>query len=118
MSFPNKGRVLPLDNGAGTFAALIAAALRHSLGGQPSAIKTVARWTGAGERTVKNWFAAKSGPCGDHFLHLARHSPAVLDAFLIAAGKSERVAASSVREARMALIAALHSLDKFAEGAC
>jgi hypothetical protein len=114
MSFPKKGIVLPCDD-AGPFAALVAVTLRQSLGDKPSAIKVVARWTGAGERTVKNWFAGRSGPSGDHFLELVRHSPDVLDAFLIAAGKSDRIVASSVRGARLALVAALHSLDKFAD---
>jgi len=48
-------------------------------------------------------------------MELVRHCPDVLDAFLIAAGRSDRIAASNVREARMALIAALHTLDKFSE---
>lgn len=69
MSFPKKGRVLPVAaDGTGPFAALIAVTLRQSLGDRPSAIKVVARWTGAGERTVKNWFAGKSGPNGDHLM--------------------------------------------------
>jgi hypothetical protein len=116
MSFPKKGRVLPAhSDGTGPFAALVAVTLRQSLGDRPSAIKVVARWTGAGERTVKNWFSGKSGPSGDHFMELVRHSPDVLDAFLIAAGQTDRIAASSVRAARMSLVAALHSLDKFTE---
>jgi hypothetical protein len=116
MSFPKKGRVLPAHgDGTGPFAALVAVTLRQSLGDRPSAIKVVARWTGAGERTVKNWFSGKSGPSGDHFMELVRHSPDVLDAFLIAAGQTDRIAASSVRAARMSLVAALHSLDKFTE---
>jgi hypothetical protein len=43
------------------------------------------------------------------------HSPDVRDAFLIAAGQTDRIAASSVRAARMSLVAALHSLDKFTD---
>jgi hypothetical protein len=114
MSFSKKGMVLPCDD-AGRFAALVAITLRQWLGDKPSAIKVVARWTGASERMVNNWFAGRSGPSGDHFLTLLRHSPDVLDAFLIAAGKSDRNAASSKRAARLALVAALHTLDKFAE---
>lgn len=118
MSFPKKGRVLPVHaDGTGPFAALVAVTLRQSVGDRPSAIKVVARWTGAGERTVKNWFSGKSGPSGDHFMELVRHSPDVLDAFLIAAGQTDRIAASSVRAARMSLVAALHSLDKFTDEA-
>lgn len=46
-----------------------------------------------------------------------RFKVGVLDAFLIAAGKTDRIAASSVRAARLSLAAALHSLDKYADEA-
>jgi hypothetical protein len=104
-----------MDDGVGPFAALVAVTLRQAIGANPSAIKVVARWACAGERTVKNWFSGRGEPSRDHFLELMRHSPDLLDAFLIAAGKSDRIAASSVRATRIALIAALHTLDKFAD---
>jgi hypothetical protein len=80
MSFPITGKSMPMSRGA--FARMIAIALRTSLGGSRAAIKTAAAWTGANERTVKNWFAGRSGPCGDHFVGLVVHSDVVLDGLL------------------------------------
>ncbi len=60
MSVPEKGKVLPNKGKvfpAKEYAAAIASALRRDLGDTHRAVKTVARWTGASERTVKNWFA-------------------------------------------------------------
>ena len=64
--FPKKGNHFPnctagRKNKIG-YAEVVAAALRAELGDSHQAIKTVMRWTGANERTVKNWFAAGSGP--------------------------------------------------------
>jgi hypothetical protein len=42
--------------------AAIAYALRNQLGTTHQATKIVMGWTGAGERTVKNWLAGISGP--------------------------------------------------------
>jgi hypothetical protein len=66
----------------------IAAALRRDLGSTHQAIKTVMRWTGASERTVKNWFAARSGPSGEHLVALIHHSDEVFERnLLLAPGK-------------------------------
>jgi hypothetical protein len=68
MSFPKKGKFFPKkdgydDNGQHepdkVFAVEIAAALRRSLGDSSAGAKVVASWTGANEKTVKNWFAGK-----------------------------------------------------------
>src|SRR5258708_19629472 len=83
---PKKGKEFPKRDGKGggglSYAGAIAAALRAELGDTHQAVKTVMRWTGACERTVKNWFAGTRGPTGEHLLSLARHSNAVLEAFL------------------------------------
>jgi hypothetical protein len=42
-------------------------------------IKTVAGWTGANERTVKNWVSGRYGPCGSHLIMLMRHSDEVIE---------------------------------------
>lgn len=113
MSFPETGKVFP-NAGAydEKFANIVASVLCRALGERSSAIKIVARWTGAGERTVKNWFVAKNAPCGDHFLELVRHCPDMLDEFLAAAGQKERLAGVSVRAARLALVTSILALDK------
>lgn len=41
----------------GEFGQALAAALKSELGSTHQAVKTVMRWTGASERTVKHWFA-------------------------------------------------------------
>lgn len=114
MSFPNTGKVLPRqrdDGGAAVpFKQMISTALLTSLVGVPSAIKLVARWTSANERTVKNWFAGETAPSGDHFLALAANSPAVLAAFLSAIGRQDCLAMAQVDEAREKVAIALSAL--------
>jgi hypothetical protein len=117
MSFPQKGKVLPKRlRQDGRFALLVTGVLRRSLGERSSAIKVAARWTGAGERTVKNWFSGQNAPSGDHFLELVRNCPDMLDEFLAAAGQTERLSGVNVRRARLALVSALLNLDKLMEG--
>jgi hypothetical protein len=94
-----------------SFAKLVSTALRTSLRGQSASIKTVARWTGANERTVKNWFSGERAPCGDHFLQLAAKSPAVLAAFLAAIHRNDCLVMVDIEEARSKVAAALVALD-------
>jgi hypothetical protein len=89
MSFPNKGKFFPpsaerrsLENRANRFAMEIAGALQRASVESGLQIKTVAGWTGANERTVKNWFSGQYGPSGEHLLVLARHSHEVLKTML------------------------------------
>jgi len=67
-----------LEIRANRFATEIAAALQRASAEGGLQIKTVAGWTGANERTVKNWFSGQYGPSGEHLLVLARHSHEVL----------------------------------------
>lgn len=71
MSFPKRGKFFPPRSrytgkgevdGDRNFAAEIAAALHRSLGSIRSGVKTAAFWTGANEKTVKNWFSGGSRP--------------------------------------------------------
>ena len=105
--FSKKGKVFPNRDGRShpeiDYATAIAAALRDDLGGTHRATKTVMRWTGASERTVKNWFAASSGPRGEHLVALIRHSDAVFEALLLLAGRDQAVAAKKLIDARDAL---------------
>jgi predicted PP-loop superfamily ATPase len=92
MSFPKKGKSFPKSgdsnnsNGSldGTidFALEIASALERTLRDRNTRIKTVAGWTGANERTVKNWLSGQYGPCGAHLIKLIQHSDDVLNAVL------------------------------------
>jgi len=67
------------------------------------AIKTVMKWTGAKERTVKNWFAGSNGPNGHHLAALARHSDLVFEAFLILASRKQALVTMRLVAARDAL---------------
>ena len=69
-----KGIVFPNVENLGPFPVAIAYALKSELGSTHQAVKTIRRWTGAGERTVKNWLAGISGPSGQHLADLIRHS--------------------------------------------
>ena len=68
-------------------------------------------WTGASERTVKNWLAARSGPRGPHLICLMRHSQKVAEAVLRLAGKDEVIAGMEMVAARHVLAEALKRVD-------
>jgi hypothetical protein len=110
MSFPKTGKSIPMSRGA--FARMIAVALRTSLGGTRAAIKTAAAWTGANERTVKNWFAGRSGPCGDHLVGLVIHSDVVLDGFLELTSRRQCLGGMKVLEAVEVMREALGMLER------
>lgn len=112
MSFPKKGKFFPTENGYtgngrhkpdNWFADEIASALRRSLGDSRAGAKIVASWTGANEKTVKNWFAGRYGPSGEHLIALARHSDEVLGVFLAMAGREELMVAMKLAAAESTL---------------
>jgi len=109
MSFPKKGKFFPKrgdpnsSNGDGgsldgtmNFALEIAAALELTLRDRNTRIKTVARWTGANERTVKNWLSGQYGPRGSHLVVLIEHSDDVLNAVLSMARRPDLVFAQKL----------------------
>jgi hypothetical protein len=90
---PKRGIVLPKAEDLGPYPRAIAYALKRELGSTHQAIKIVMGWTGAGERTVKNWLAGTSGPSGDHLVQLIKHSEYVLPVLLVL-GRRQRLAAA------------------------
>jgi hypothetical protein len=109
MSFPKKGKFFPKngrrDQSGGNsgpptdgseFAAEIAAALAKMLRDRKTPIKAVAGWTGANERTVKNWVSGQYGPRGAHLVVLMRHSEEVLNSVLSMAGLHDRLVAQKL----------------------
>jgi hypothetical protein len=85
---PKAGRSLPADDVfEADYALLIAAVLRTELGDTHQALKLLIRWTGASERTAKNWLAGVNGPSGEHLLRLMRHSDGVFECVLKASGR-------------------------------
>jgi len=116
MSFPKKGKFFPkkgksfpksgengnsdfsLDDQA--FAMKISWALRSELKDRNSRAKLVAGWTGANERTVKNWILGRYAPCGRHLVVLAQHSDQVLKAILLIADRQDLLLAPKVEDLR------------------
>jgi hypothetical protein len=94
------------------FTTVIAETLRESLGGTRAPVKTVMAYTGAGERTVKNWFEGKNGPNGENLVELIRHSDAVLIAFLQMAGREDILAGKMLVDARDKLVEMLEIIDQ------
>ena len=95
-----------------TYAKCVASALRSELGATHQAVKTVIRWTGAGERTVTNWLAGEHGPSGPHLALLAHHSDAVLDAFLNLAGRERLVVDFDIQHLKAELASTLAILER------
>lgn len=117
--FPKKGNVFPATGGPqgpeAPYPAVVAAALQQSLGHSHQAVKTVARWTGASDRTVKNWFAATNGPSGEHLVALTRNSDQVFQALLSMAGRDGSMASARLLDIRGKLAAALEFVDSLVD---
>jgi hypothetical protein len=108
-SFPKKGKSFPKRGGDGgsnfspedhAFAMKIALALRSELKDQNSRAKLVAGWTGANERTVKNWISGRYAPSGRHLVVLAQHSDQVLNAILSMADRQNLLLAGKAEDLR------------------
>jgi hypothetical protein len=114
--FPKRGKRFPGSGGPGerqlSYAESIAIALRDELGDSHQAIKTVMRWTGATDRTAKNWVTGTRGPTGQYLISLARHSDAVFEVFIRAAGRDSVLVAVRLTDARERIAAALETIDK------
>lgn len=52
---------------------------------------------------MKNWFADRYGPSGDHLVALARHSDEVLGTLLALAGRQELMVAVKLSAAEQAI---------------
>jgi hypothetical protein len=79
-------------------------------------VKTVMAYTGAGERTVKNWFEGKNGPNGENLVGLVRHSDEVLEALLLMAGRENILAGKLLVDARDKLVEMLEIIDQLQVG--
>jgi hypothetical protein len=112
-SFPKKGKSFPKRNGDidskfnlddGAFAGRIAMALKAELKDRNSRAKLVAGWTGASERTVKNWIVGRYAPCGRHLVLLAQHSDQVLNVILSMAERRDLLLARRVGDLRQRVL--------------
>ena len=109
---PKKGIVFPNGKNLGPYAMAVAYALKGQLGTTHRAVKTIMRWTGAGERTVKNWLAGVSGPNGQHLVELIRNSDEVLDVLLLMAGRQQVAAAKKLVDVRNKLAETIQQVDE------
>ena len=107
---PKKGIVFPNGENLGPYPVAIAYALQNQLGTTHQAVKIIMRWTGAGERTVKNWLAGISGPSGQHLVDLIRHSDDVLRVLLLA-GRQQVVAEQKLIDLRNKLAETVEQVD-------
>ena len=120
MSFPKKGKFFPSQAGRNESETPRAGlrmgrALRLKLPQRCAGrsdqhtpgIKIAAGWTGANERTAKNWFSGRYGPSGENLIALARNSDEVFNTFLAMAGRPEQLAAEKLEEAENVLSIAL-----------
>jgi len=108
---PKKGIVFPSDENLEPYSRAVAYALKCELGSTHQAVKIIMGWTGAGERTVKNWLAGISGPSGQHLVELVRYSDGVLAVLLVLAGREQAVAAQTLLDARNKLADAVEQID-------
>ena len=69
------------------------------------------RWTGASERTVKNWISASYGPTAEHLIELMRHSDTVFAVVLELAGRNETMATERLKRVKEELADVLTTLD-------
>ncbi len=126
MSFEKKGRKIRPVSGksfprsSGTvanydghdFTAAIAQTLQETFSSTRMSIKSVMAYTGAGERTVKNWFAGKNGPNGKNLVELVRHSDEVLETLLLMAGREDILAGKLLVDAHDKLVEMLELIDQ------
>ncbi len=119
---PVSGKTFPRSSGTveksdgNDFTAVIAKTLRETFGRGGRSIKTVMAYTGAGERTVKNWFGGKNGPNGENLVELVRHSDEILEALLSMAGREDILAGKLLVDARDKLVEMLEIIDQLQVG--
>ena len=70
------------------------------------------RWTGAGERSAKNWLGGTRGPTGEHLLSLIRRSDEVLNAVLRLTGREAVLPQTSLRHQRSGLVKIIENIDE------
>lgn len=96
------------------YADILSAALKRQFLGTPCALKSIARVTGANERSVKNWWTGKNGPSGEHLITLAKQSDEVLEAILLMAGRQDILVNKKISDMRRLLSGCIADLDKLA----
>jgi hypothetical protein len=103
--FPKAGRSIPRlrNERQSAYAERIAEVLRRELGDSHRAHKTLMRWTGANERTAKNWLSGVNGPSGEHLLRLMRCSNQVFECVLVLSDRQPILSRRKLEELLKAL---------------
>lgn len=116
--FPKTGKKFPnnAELVAPTYASLIANILRAELGNSHQAHKTLMRWTGANERTAKNWLSGSNGPSGEHLLQLMRNSDQVFECVLRLSHRPAVLSNQRLTEVRNSLQATAELVSEVIEG--
>jgi hypothetical protein len=112
MSFPKKGNKFRGDGCAESLATQIAAALKRELGHTHAAVKTISAWTGAHERTAKQWLSGHICPRGDHLVRLVRHSDEVLGVVLRSAHRPDFEIPRKFEQVRSLLVELLTLVER------
>src|ERR1700693_5079808 len=104
--FPKTGNKFPIRDNVpeATYASSIAKILRAELGNSHQAHKTLMRWTGANERTTKNWLAGSNAPSGDHLLLLMRNSDHIFEFVLKRSRRPAILSSQRLAEIRNCLL--------------
>jgi hypothetical protein len=121
MSFTEDDRKVQSENGK-TFpkragydgppiAPVIAAALKADFGATPSAMKHIARLTGANERAVRNWMGSNNRPSAELLICLMCHSDSVFVAMLELAKRDRPSQSNGLADLRSHLVSALAVID-------
>ena len=123
MSVPTKGKSSPklgkvlshhahLHRPSADYAAVISNALRAEVRGSNKAIKTLMRWTGASERTVKGWLSGLRGPNGEDLIALIGGSDILLRRVLHLAGRDPILDRNQLLELKAGMQQASEVIDK------
>jgi len=110
---PKKGKQLPLSypDLSAAYAQAVAKVLATELKGTHRAIKTIAKWTGASERTAKNWLAGRRGPSGPHLIALLSKSDVLLEQILLLAGRGPVLELRRLETLKEALRGAIGAIE-------
>jgi hypothetical protein len=110
---PKEGKQLPLSGAdlSAAYARAVAEVLATELKGTHRAIKTVAKWTGASERTAKNWLSGRRGPSGPHLIALLGRSDALLERILVMAGRGNVIELQRLDALKRTLIEAIAAIE-------
>jgi hypothetical protein len=116
--FPKTGRKFPVRGrvSKSEYAVLIAEILRQELGNSHQAHKTLMKWTGANERTAKNWLSGSNGPSGEHLLQLVRNSDLVFECLLNLVGRKAVISNRTLAELRNNLLTTTELLSEVIDG--